>query len=135
LGVSLPLIIVREDGIGPAKIGMSFAPLSSSLHQKPSEEDSGSESRFYVHGRGHDHIDFMIIDARRVRIDLDAPGILTTSGLQVGDSEARARKVCGPKMKVVGHKYVDRGRYLTGHSHDRRYGVRFETDKGKITML
>ena len=34
-------------------------------------------------------------------------------------------------MKVVGHKHVN----LTAHPHHRRCGVRFETDKGKSTML
>jgi len=127
--------IVSEDGIGPAKIGMTLDQLRSTLHRKLTEEESGNESCYYVHARGRDHIRFMIIDGRLVRIDVDAPGILTTSGLQVGDSEALAQKVYGPKMKVTEHKYVDTGHYLTVRSDDRRYGVRFETDQGKITMF
>jgi hypothetical protein len=76
----------------------------------------------------------MIIDGRLARIDVDAPGILTDTGLQVGDSETRALKVYGPKVKVAGHQYIDTGHYLTVRSDDRRYGIRFETDMGKITM-
>jgi hypothetical protein len=68
------------------------------------------------------------------RIDVDAPGVFTFAGLQVGDSEAHARKVYGPKLKVSAHQYVDTGHYLTVKSDDPRYGVRFETDNGKITM-
>ncbi len=127
--------IVSEDGIGPVKIGMTLGQLRSTLHQKLTEEESGNESCYYVHARGRDHIRFMIIDGCLVRIDVDAPGILTTSGLQVGDSEALARKVYGPKMKVTEHKYIDTGHYLTVRSDDHRYGVRFETDQGKITMF
>jgi len=35
-------------------------------------------------------------------------------------------------MKVTGHQYIDTGHYLTVRSADGRYGIRFETDKGKI---
>ena len=35
-------------------------------------------------------------------------------------------------MKVTAHTYVDDGHYLTVRSSDGHYGVRFETEKGKI---
>lgn len=127
--------VVRDDGVGPVKIGMTLAQPSATLHQKFSEQESGSENCFYVTAPGHDHLGFMIIDGRLVRIDVDAPGIFTDSGLQVGDSEAHARKIYGLKMKVTGHKYIDTGHYLTALSDGRRYGIRFETDKGRITTF
>jgi len=34
---------------------------------------------------------------------------------------------------VEPHKYIDDGHYLTIRSADRKYGIRFETEKGKIT--
>jgi hypothetical protein len=124
--------VVREDGVGPVKIGMTQAQLSATLHQKLSEDESGSDNCFYVHARGHDHVSFMILEGKVVRVDVDAPGIATSSGVQVGDSEARARQIYGAKVKVTEHKYIDTGHYLTVRSADGRYGVRFETDKGKI---
>jgi hypothetical protein len=127
--------IVGEDGVGPVKIGMTLSQLTATLHQKLTEEESGNESCYYVNARGHDHIHFMIIDDHLVRIDVEGPRILTASGLQVGDSESKARKIYGPKMKVTEHKYNDAGHYLTVQSDDRRYGIRFETDQGKITMF
>jgi hypothetical protein len=127
--------VIRDDGVGPVKIGMTLAELSATLLQKLSEDESGSENCFYVHARGHGHVSFMIEDGRLSRIDVDAPGIATSTGIQVGDSEAHARQVYGAKLKVTEHKYVDTGHYLTVRSADGRYGVRFETDKGKITMF
>lgn len=56
--------IVRDDGVGPVKIGMTLAQLSAALHQKLSQEESGTEGCFYATARGHDHIPFMIIDWR-----------------------------------------------------------------------
>ena len=127
--------VVHPDSVGPVKIGMTLVQLRATLHQKLSEEDSGGDNCFYVHARGHEHVAFMIIDGRLARIDVDARGIATDTGLQVGDSEAHARKVYGSKMKVTEHQYVDTGHYLTVRSENRRYGIRFETDKGKITMF
>jgi hypothetical protein len=125
--------IVREDGVGPVKFGITRAQLSATLHQKLSEDEGGGDNCFYVHARGHDHVAFMIEGGKLVRVDVDAPGVATTSGIQVGDSEAHARQIYGAKMKVTEHKYIETGHYLTVRSADGRYGIRFETDKGKIT--
>jgi len=127
--------VVRYDGVGPVKIGMTQAQLSSTLHVKLSEQESGSDSCFYVSAPGHDQIGFMLIDGRLVRVDVNAPGVFTASGIQVGDSEAHAHQVYGPRMKVTRHAYTDTGHYLTVRSTDGRYGVRFETDNGKIMMF
>lgn len=126
--------IVRDDGVGPAKIGMTLAQLRATLHQKlPAENDGASDNCFYVHDPGHKHVAFMIEGGKLSRIDVDVRGISTESGLQVGESEARVRQLYGTKVKVLPHKYVDTGHYLTVHSQHRRYGIRFETDKGKVT--
>jgi len=125
--------IVREDGVGPVKIGMTLAQLTSTLHQKLAESESGSEGCFYVHAANHPHLAFMIEDGKLSRVDVDAPGITTSAGIQIGDSEARAQRIYGSKLKMTQHKYIDTGHYLTALSVDGRYGVRFETDKGKIT--
>ncbi len=124
--------VIREEGVGPVKIGMTLAQLSATLHQKLSEEEGGSENCFYVNARDHDQVSFMIINGRLARIDVDAPGVATSAGIQVGDSEARARNAYGNRMKVTAHFYIDDGHYLTAQLADGRYGVRFETASGKI---
>jgi hypothetical protein len=128
--------VIREDGVGPVKIGMTLAQLNATLHEKfslPAEkEDQGC---FYVSARGHDHIAFMIENGRLVRIDVDEAGVPTSSGIQVGDSEAHARQVYGARLKVTPHAYTETGHYLTARSSDGQYGIRFETDNGKIKMF
>lgn len=126
--------IVRETGVGPVKIGMTLAQLNAALHEKFAlPEDKEDQGCFYVTPNGHDHIAFMIGGRKLVRIDVDAPGIATSSGIQVGDSEADARQVYGSRMQVTPHKYVDMGHYLTVRSTDGHYGIRFETDNSKVT--
>ena len=114
---------------------MTLAQLKATLHQKLEEKESGSEGCFYVHPHGYNHVSFMIIDGRVVRVDVGAPGIKTSTGIQVGSSEAHTRQVYGARMKVTAHQYIDAGHYLTVRSVDGRYGVRFETDKGKIVSF
>ena len=128
--------IVREDGVGPVKIGMTLVQLNLVLHQKFSmPADKDDRGCFYVNPRGHDHIAFMIENGILVRIDVDEAGILPASRIQVGDSEAHARDVYGSRMKVTPHKYTDAGHNLTVRSTDGRYGIRFETDNGKVTTF
>jgi hypothetical protein len=127
--------VIREDGVGPAKIGMTISQLNTVLGEKfamPREKDD--QACFDVQPTKHSHISFMIEDGRLSRVDVDAPGISTTEGIQVGDSEAKAQRVYGSRLKVEPHHSIDEGHYLTVRSRDGRYGTRFETEKGKIRV-
>jgi hypothetical protein len=77
----------------------------------------------------------MIIDGRFSRIDVDGAGISTSPGIQVGDSDSRVKQVCGSRVKITAHQYIDSGHYLTIRSSDGKYGIRFETDQGKIVTF
>jgi hypothetical protein len=124
---------IRENGVGPVRVGMTLSQLQAALHQKLEEDDeSGSDNCFYVHEHGNKQTSFMIVDDHLVRIDVLEPGIKTASGIQVGDPETKLRQVYGTRIKVMGHQYIDTGHYLTVRSTDSHYGIRFETDKGKI---
>jgi hypothetical protein len=129
--------ILREDGVGPVKIGMGLPELNAVLHERfqlPSEKDD--RACFYVKPKGHPHIAFMVLDGRLARIDVDGPGISTTAGVHVGDSETHALRVYGSKLKVEPSKYTGpEGHYLTLRSTNGRFGTRFETDNGKITQF
>jgi hypothetical protein len=129
--------VVRYNGVGPIKIGMSLAQLNTALDEKFTMPKSKDEQGcFYVDTAKHAHVAFMIVDGRLARIDVSGAGVPTTEGIQVGDSEERARQVYGAKLKVEPHAYTrPEGHYLTTRSSDGRYGIRFETDKGKITTF
>jgi hypothetical protein len=129
--------VVRWNGVGPVKIGMNLSELSTVLHETFSmpnaKEDQGC---FYVTPAKHPHVAFMIESARLVRINVDGPGERTAEGLPVGDSEERALQLYGPRLKVEPHAYTGpEGHYLTVRSSSGRYGIRFETEKGKIARF
>jgi hypothetical protein len=129
--------VLRQDGIGPVKIGMDLAQLNTILHEKFAMPESKDEQPcFYVDTAQHPHVSFMMVKGRLARIDVDGAGVLTADGIQVGDSEEHARQVYGSRLTVKPHAYTGpEGHYLTIRSVDGRYGIRFETDNGKITML
>ena len=128
--------VIREDGVGPAKIGMTLPQLKTALHERLVEDDtSGSDACWYVKPAKHPHVSFMILNGYFVRADVDARGVATVDGIQVGDSELAVRRRYGARMKVEPHQYIDDGHYLTLRSGDGKYGVRFETEKGKITSF
>ena len=121
--------VIRQDGVGPAKIGMSLSQLNTALHERFAMEDQGC---FYVTTTKHPQVSFMIENRRLVRIDIDKPGVRTTQGVQVGDSEEHVKQVYGSRLKVEPHAYTD-GHYLTLRDGD--HGIRFETDEGKVSTF
>lgn len=129
--------VVGESGAGPVKVGMKLSQLNTVLHEKFSTPDNKEEQGcFYVNPAKHKHIALMIENGVLVRIDVNGTGVATAGGIQVGDSENRARQVYGSRLKIEPHTYTGpEGRYFTIRSGDGQYGIRFETDKGKIVTF
>lgn len=128
--------VVRQNGVGPAKIGMTLPQLNTALQEKfampESKEDHGC---FYVTASRHPQVSFMIENRRLVRVDVDKNGMATIEGVQVGDSEQHVKEVYGSNLKVEPRAYMDDAdaHYLTLRSGD--YGIRFETDRGKVSSF
>jgi hypothetical protein len=126
--------IVREDGAGPVQIGMSLPQLNARLYEKPPLPPAKDDPAcLNVTTKKPPKLSFLMLQGRLARIDVRDPGVTTTAGIQVGDSEKHARQVYGSRLKVGPHKYIDNGHYLTAKSSDGRYGIRFETEDEKIT--
>ena len=124
--------IVRDDSVGPIKIGMTLSQLNTTLGETfavpPNRED---QACFSVSPAKHPSVTFLIDQSLLSRIDVDEPGISTAEGVQVGDSEAHALKAYGGKLEITPRHDVE-GHYLTVRSAGGRYGIKFETEKGKI---
>jgi hypothetical protein len=125
--------VVRPNGVGPVKIGMSLPQLNMALHEKfAMPQDKEDQVCFYVTSTQHPQVSFMIENKRLVRVDVDKSGVTTTEGVQVGNSEEHVKDIYGSHLKVAPHHYTD-GHYLTVRSGN--YGVRFETDDGKVSTF
>ena len=127
--------LVRPEGVGPIKIGMTPRELSSVLQQSIQVPTSGDEKDcFYFEPKDHPGLSVMILHKRVGRVDIANSQFSTAEGVRIGDSEEHARKVYGSGLKVEPHHYdAPEGHYLTILSAQHRLGVRFETYNGKIT--
>ena len=129
--------VLRFDGAGPVRIGMTLDQLNAALHENidmPDDEDG--KACFYAESAKHPGIAFMVQNGRVTRADVTQPNISTASGVRVGDSEERVMKVYGARIRLDPHAYTGpEGHYLTLHSMDRRYALRFEIDGHKVTSF
>jgi hypothetical protein len=127
--------VVRDTGVGAAKIGMTLQQLNKALSEDFSLQIAKDEHCSFVFPSQHTNIALMIIAGKFVRTDIDYPGVSTAEGIQVGDTEALVKKTYGSRVKVEPHAYYGPERhYLTVRSEDGRHGIRFETDGTKIVM-
>jgi hypothetical protein len=128
-------LIVRFDGIGAVRVGMSLSDLNRTLHTSYSRpSDPEEQPCYYVGVPNQPKVGVMILDGRVARVDVDDSVTRTAEGVHNGDSEARALQVYGKRLKIEPHAYLPQnGHYLTLLSPDRKYGIRFETEDGTIT--
>jgi hypothetical protein len=129
---------VTTAGYGPVKIGMSVAEASAALGVKLVSDGpvDNPECHYLRPEPAVEGLWFMISNDRVVRVEVNAPGITTRSGLGVGDAESRVKDTLGAAVEVTPHKYVaPDGSYLTVWSANHKAAVRFETLQGKVTSF
>jgi len=70
------------------------------------------------------------------RIETRDARYATVSGVHVGDTIERARRVYGKRLTVAAHPYFDKGHMLTVYSPDRHFALVMESnDAGRIITL
>jgi hypothetical protein len=128
--------VIRPDGVGPAKAGMSLLRLNAILHESfaPTAEDE--PGCFYADSAKYPDVSFMIEDGRLTRVDIDKPGMATAEGIRVGDSIARVKHVYGRALESEPNFYDGpTNPVLTIRPGDGRYAIRFITDNGKVRVI
>jgi hypothetical protein len=129
---------ITTAGYGPARIGMSVEEASNALGMKLVSDGpvDTPECHYLRPEPAVEGLWFMVSNDRVVRIEVNAPGIKTRSGLGVGDAEDRIKEALGSSLEVTPHKYVaPDGNYLTIWSSNHKSAVRFETLLGKVTSF
>jgi hypothetical protein len=128
-----PRWIVRADGIGPLRVGVSLASASRALGEELRVADEGCD---HVNPSAMpDGVLLMIIDDTVARVEVDTAGVRTAEGAQVGDSESRVLELYGALARIEPHKYT----YPDGHyvvvapPGDTLHRIVFETFKGRVT--
>jgi hypothetical protein len=78
---------------------------------------------------------FLVEDNRVVRVETKDRRFRTASGIRIGDSERKARKVYGKRLEIRAHKYDDDGHYFIVRSVDRRRALVMETDGKTVVFI
>ena len=114
---------------------MSLSDLNTVLHTSYSiPSDPEERSCYYVDLPNQPGVGVMMLKGRVARVDVDNAVTPTAEGIHNGDSETRALQVYGKRLNIEPHAYLPKsGHYLTLFSPDRKFGIRFETEDGKIT--
>lgn len=130
--------VLRFDGIGAVRIGMTINQVSAALgEQYSTPTDKDEQTCFYLEPKRHPDTGIMMLDGRVARVDVfrsekGPPSTATVKGIRVGDSETRVKEAYGQAVNVSQHHYTD-GHYLTLQSGN--YALRFETDENKVTSF
>jgi hypothetical protein len=128
--------VVSFSVYGAVRIGMNVAELTAAVGQelKRTDEDWESDDCRYVQlEKGDGNLNFMLIDDRLARIDVNTPSIRTTSGAHVGMKASDVLGIYGKQAEVTPHAYTGpEGTYITVHAPGGKFGIRFETENGVV---
>lgn len=98
--------VLRFDGIGAVRVGMTLPQLSVALGETVSlPKDRQEQACFYVEAKQHPDTAIMIVQGKVARIDVVVPhaaksSTATAQGIHIGDSEARVQDVYGSKVVI-----------------------------------
>ncbi len=124
--------VLRFDGLGPARIGMSREELAAVLGQTVDiPEDEDSQACTMIDDGHRPGVAYMITEGRLSRIDVyQGSSIATRSGARVGDPAASVQAKYGSALEKTPSFYGDAPRdyFLTYRSRDRRFALRFEIE-------
>lgn len=127
--------VITFTGVGPIRIGATVAAASKRAGEplRPSEETpEATEECGHVELASNPHIWFMVERGRITRLETGSALFRTASGIRVGDSEARVRRVYGARLEIEPHVYVDGGHYFIVRSTDRRFALVMESDGKEV---
>jgi len=129
--------VLREDGAGPVRVGMTVAEADRAVAGGLSKT-AGLESCDFVHPKtGPANVMFMVIDGRIARADVVRGATVgTITGMHTGETESAVRAAY-PNARVQPHKYTD-GHYVVvipGAPGDTLHRIVFETDGNKVTRM
>lgn len=129
--------VMRLDGMGPVRVGMTFDEARAALGGDLRMNDDSAD-----HPQGADRCDYprsaglpagtqvMVQGQRVVRVEVDSGSMTTAEGARIGDTEARIQELYPQRVTVQPHKYTQ-GHYLVvrpATASDTTNLLIFETD-------
>lgn len=128
--------VVDASGAGRIRTGVTLAQLSATLGEQLKAGYRDNETCDYVTpGSVPSGVSLMVISDTVARIDVTKPGVPTTEGASVGDTEAKVLGLYKGLISVEPHKYTGPvGHYLVvTPPSDTLNRIIFETDGKLVT--
>jgi hypothetical protein len=126
---------VTEYGIGPIRAGMTVAQANAAIGGGFAAPKGGTSGcKYAVLTKAPRGLWVMLQDGRVARVEVRSGSIATSTGVRIGDSEARVKQLY-PGVASTPHKYVPGGHYLTVTGSDPANRIVFETDGSKVTTF
>jgi hypothetical protein len=129
---------ITTRGYGPVQAGLSpveAARLMGTRFKTFEGNPLDPECDHLYPETGHDGVSLMIQNGKITRVVVSNPQIQTLSGVKVGDSIARLKRVFGARLEIEQHKYDDTGFYYFVWEQGKRYGVKFEIAADRVTDI
>ncbi len=120
---------ITADGYGPVHAGMSIKEAEKLLHtrlQTDSKEMPMPECDFVHPQRGHKGLSFMVEHGVITHVQAHDKHVATDSGVRVGDSAAKLKKIYGSKIEKMPHVYYPGDFYYFVWEDGKERGIKFE---------
>lgn len=126
-------IVLRADGVGPIRFGMTLAQAEQASGGKAVLPAPLDPACSMVRFPGLPKLRFMVENGIVTRADAE-PGAENALGVAVGATlaQVRARR---PEVQVSAHKYDQNGHYLSFPDADGRAAVIMEESGGRVTRI
>ncbi len=131
---------VLLSGIGAIRAGMTVEEAAAAGRVRLVVEDDtfAPDCVFVGPERGPSGVSFMVTDGTIGRVDVDARGVRTRSGIGIGSTEEEVKATYPGRITVSPHTYTEGGHYLTFVPRDRADAdlrIVFETDGRTVTSF
>lgn len=125
--------IVSPRGLGIVRVGQSAAPFGRRVGGTATSGAAGDGECGYLSTRDA-RVSFLTHRGRVSRVEVNGPGYLTETGIQVGDPARAVEQAYPRNLRREQHEYYPGGQYLK--VRDRRGGrLNFNIDKGRVTAI
>lgn len=132
--------VLSPDGIGPLRVGMTFAEADAALGAKLDVKDeygNGLDACNYGSSTALPGVAVMVEGGRVARFDIRDSSIRSDRGVGEGDPATAVQAAYPDGLKREPHKYVEApGHYLEWYNADRTRGIRYEIGQdGRVSNM